>query len=151
MLWARLPRPPRPLLFSSKSSPFSAPKACRWPDVRELGTASAQEQETMDRVDASLSQLRASPMLVDFEGAERPRTMPRRIRRLHERYGLHGGQSWRAVRDDYRLVVASILMSHRDTTSRAVAGLVGYGSTEALDHAFRNAGLPRPSQLPRAR
>jgi len=97
-------------------------------------------------MDANLSLLHRAPMLVDLEGplAMSRRTLTRQVRVLQRRYALPGGESWRHLRDHYRLVVASVLLSHVEATPRAVAGIVGYGSVEALDHAFRRAALPTP-------
>ncbi len=122
----------------------------------ELVAASpvAGDQELMSHVDGMLSQLGTAPMLVDLESSlsTARRTLTRRIRSLHERHALRGrgGGRWRGLRDTYRLVIASILLTHEEATPRRVAGLVGYGSTEALDHAFRNASLESPAALQRA-
>jgi AraC-like DNA-binding protein len=112
------------------------------------------EQRLMCTIDAALGELDAAPMLVDIErtlGTTR-RTLTRNIRDLHVRYALtgRGAGVWRGIRDVYRLVVASILVTHREATPRAVAAAVGYGSVEALDHAFRHASLPTPAALARA-
>ncbi len=113
-----------------------------------------EDQALLECIDGALCQLSASPMLVDLEGplAAGRRTLSRKIQSLHQRYALlgRGHGRWRGIRDVYRMLVASILMSHRDATPRSVAGLVGYGSIEALDHAFRHARLPAPAVLRRA-
>jgi hypothetical protein len=122
--------------------------------VRAHASSPPAEQPLMDRIDAVLSDLGGAPMLVDLEATTgRTRsTLTRSIRRLHERYALlgRGGGRWRAIRDVYRLVVATILVSHPDASPRAVAHAVGYGSVEALDHAFRHASLPTPAAFGRA-
>jgi hypothetical protein len=111
----------------------------------------AGEQELLSHLDRHLNALATAPMIVDFADALRatPRTLTRRIGNLHERHGLtgRGGKSWRGHRDAYRLVIASIFATHREISPRQLARLVGYGSVEALDHAFRNAGLPSPVAL----
>jgi len=119
-----------------------------------LPAAIADDQRLMDAIDRALSDLERVPMLVDLEASlgQARRTLTRAIRRLHERYALlgRGDGQWRAMRDVHRLVVAAIFVSHRDATPGAVARHVGYGSVEALDHAFRAANLPSPAALQRA-
>jgi hypothetical protein len=121
---------------------------------RALAGRARTDQPLMQRIDAVLSDLGGAPMLVDLEASMgRTRsTLTRAIRRMHERYALlgRGGGRWRAIRDVYRLVVATILVSHPDATPREVARAVGYGSVEALDHAFRHAGLEAPATFGRA-
>ena len=65
-------------------------------------------------------------------------------REIHARYGLSGldGASWRSVRDFYRVLVGSILASSPVMTTRRLASVLGYGSPEAICHAFANAGMP---------
>lgn len=120
-----------------------APEALRAPTP-------AEDQALHTLIDRQLSSLDAAPMMVDFEelGWSR-RTVTRRVSELQARYGLPGGDSWRKVRDHYRLVVASVLLSHEDATPKSVAGLVGYGSVEALHHAFRNAHMASPASFRR--
>jgi len=110
----------------------------------------SEDQALHTLIDRQLSSLDAAPMMVDFDelGLSR-RTVTRRVTELQTRYGLPGGESWRKVRDHYRLVVASVLLSHEDATPRSVAGLVGYGSVEALHHAFRNAQMASPASFKR--
>jgi len=100
-------------------------------------------------IDRQLCSLDTSPMMVDMDelGLSR-RTLTRRVTELQARYGLWG-ESWRALRDRYRLVVASVLLSHAEATPRSVASIVGYGSVEALDHAFRHAGMMAPAAFQR--
>jgi hypothetical protein len=45
------------------------------------------------------------------------------------------------------LLLSALLLSHVDARPSLVAHLVGYGSVEALDHAFRHAGLPAPGTM----
>lgn len=124
------------------------------PSWRTRARDGASDQAVFARIDAALSQLSQAPMLVDLEDAMRSarRTLTRRIRSVHERYALlgRGGASWRRIRDAYRLVIASILVSHPRATPSVVAKLVGYRSPEALAHAFRHASLPSPLTLGRA-
>jgi AraC-like DNA-binding protein len=109
-------------------------------------------QHIMDAVDRALGELRCRPQLVDVQArAGRSRwTLARSLHALGECYGLRGlrgRDDWRALRDFRRLLVASILMTHPQATTRAVALEVGYGSADAMCHAFANAGLPSPSQI----
>lgn len=113
-----------------------------------LETAPAA-QLLMDGIDAALNNLEASPMLVDFAGRSR-RTLTRTIPELHARHGLLGrgaSTSWRAYRDVYRLVIASLFTSSSALTTQEVARLAGYGSVEALHHGFRRVRLPSPAAL----
>jgi AraC-like DNA-binding protein len=111
---------------------------------------SAEDQILHTIIDRQLSSLDTSPMMVDMDalGISR-RTLTRRISEMQARYRLPGGESWRKVRDHYRLVVASVLLSHQEATPRTVAAQVGYGSVEALHHAFRNAEMPSPASFRR--
>jgi hypothetical protein len=135
-------------LASEASVPVPPPGAAR------ASAVAPGDQALVKQIDGSLGQLGNAPMLVDLESslASARRTLTRRIRDLHERYALsgRGGGRWRGLRDTYRLVIASILLTHADATPRRVAGLVGYRSVEALDHAFRNASLASPAALQRA-
>jgi AraC-like DNA-binding protein len=131
-------------------------------EVEALGFASGIERQTcceadqalMNAVDAALSDLHVSPMLIDIEAetGQARRTLTRNIRGLHERNALlgRGAGRWRGMRDTQRLVIAGILSSHPSMTPRQIAGHVGYGSVEALDHAFRQASLHSPRELCRA-
>lgn len=115
--------------------------------------ASADDQRLMDALDATLSDLREGPAVVTLEdqlGWSR-RTVSRRTTDLHVRYGLSGadGPSWRAMRDFYRILVGTVLASNPAFTTTSLASTLGYGSPEALCHAFANAGLPSPSSIPK--
>jgi AraC-like DNA-binding protein len=111
------------------------------------------DQRLLCALDASLQSLAQAPMLVDIEqalGLSR-RTLARRVSTLHKDYRLTGrGRTWRELRDRYRIVVATILLSHGDATVSRIASLVGYTSTEALHHAFREVGLPSPGAYRKA-
>jgi hypothetical protein len=116
-----------------------------------------EDQRLFDAIDATLTNLDDGPAVVGLEeklGWSR-RTVSRRTSELHQRYGLSGidGESWRTVRDFYRLLVGTILASNVDVTTRSLAPILGYASPDALCHAFANAGLPSPGsvkKLPRA-
>jgi AraC-like DNA-binding protein len=113
----------------------------------------APDQVYMTALDRALSTLGEAPAVVDLEevlGCDR-RTIVRRTRAVHERHALHGlgGTDFRAVRDFYRLLVATILASHERATTEGVARAVGYASPTALCHAFHRVGLPAPSAVRR--
>lgn len=113
-----------------------------------------REQEVVGSMDRALEDLAGAPMLVDLEAALgcSARSVTRRVQDIHRRYRLvgRGAGRWRGLRDATRLVIGSIYLSHAEATPAAVAKAVGYGSVEALDHAFRAAGLPPPTALRRA-
>jgi hypothetical protein len=113
--------------------PFALERMLASPD------ATPKDQALMNELDAALSNLQIAPMLVDLEARTgmAQRTLTRNIRSLHERYALlgRGEGQWRGM---------------RDVTPRHLAKIVGYGSVEALDHAFRNAALRSPAELGRA-
>ncbi|CAN5916901.1 hypothetical protein BH11MYX4_BH11MYX4_69660 [soil metagenome] len=113
--------------------------------------ASRGDQRLFDAIDATLANLDDGPAVVGLEeklGWSR-RTVSRRTSELHQRYGLSGidGESWRTVRDFYRLLVGTILASNPDVTTRGLAVILGYASPDALCHAFANAGLPSPGAI----
>ncbi len=114
-------------------------------------------QGAMAVLDELLCDLSAQPQMVDLEArlALSRWSLTRRIRDLHAAYGLSGfagGTDWRSLRDFTRVRVAGIMMTHPAATTQAVARQVGYGSAEAMCHAFANAGLPAPRALaPRSR
>lgn len=122
--------------------------------ARAVPPPSARDQALAAAMDDVLSDLPRSPMTVDLE--ERlgcsGRTLSRHVRDLLARYGLRGrGEGrWRGLRDTTRLAVAAIFLSHEDATPARVASAVGYGSVEALDHAFHAAGLLPPLRYRRA-
>ncbi len=62
------------------------------------------------------------------------------------RYGLNG-QDWRTMRDRFRTFTALMAASHPRATTELVARAVGYGSPNALCHAFRAAGFPSPGNV----
>lgn len=115
----------------------------------------ADMQRLFDAIDATLTRMDDGPAVVELEaqlGWSR-RTVSRRTTDLHARYGLSGvdGQSWRAVRDFYRLLLGTIFASHPDITTRQLATVLGYASPDALCHAFANAGLPSPGSVKKLR
>lgn len=111
------------------------------------------DQRLLTAIDRTLEALHDGPATVELEtrlGWSR-RTITRRTTELHARLGLSGkdGESWRAVRDFYRLLVGTILASNARMTTGALSESLGYASPDALCHAFANAGLPSPSALRR--
>lgn len=112
---------------------------------------SPEDQLYMRALDRALSNLSTAPALVDLEsalGCDR-RTVVRRNHRVHASHGLVGlGRTdFRAVRDFYRLMVASLLSSHVSATVESIAQAVGFASPQGLCHAFQRAGLVSPMAL----
>lgn len=117
--------------------------------------SSASDQALFDAIDAALVNLESTPAVVGLEqqlGWAR-RTVSRRASELHQRYGIHGadGESWRSVRDFYRVLIGTIFASNPDVTTRGLAAMLGYTSPDALCHAFANAGLPSPGAVQKLR
>lgn len=109
------------------------------------------EQRVFGAIDRALTCVSSGPAVVDLEaelGASR-RTVSRHVRALHERYRLSGlhGESWRAVRDFYRVLLGTILASSPLLSTTALASVLGYGSPHALCHAFAHLGLPSPGSI----
>ncbi|MBN8615955.1 MAG: hypothetical protein J0L92_35520 [Deltaproteobacteria bacterium] len=73
-----------------------------------------------------------------------PRTLQRDLETLMAWGRLDG---FRGTVRCMRLRRAAVLLSARDATVREVARVVGYGSEDALGRAFRDAGLPSPSEV----
>ncbi|MEZ4367574.1 MAG: hypothetical protein R2939_15045 [Kofleriaceae bacterium] len=73
-------------------------------------------------------------------------TAARYLRKIVNTFGLHGS-TFRDVMYVMRLRMAAMLLSAPGVTVGEVAAQVGYGSLEAMDRAFANAGLPVPSAL----
>jgi AraC-like DNA-binding protein len=72
-----------------------------------------------------------------------PRELDRFVRELVVSCDLVGG-SWRGVARQWRLKLAILLLSAEGASVGAVARRVGYGSTDAMARAFRDAALPPP-------
>lgn len=72
------------------------------------------------------------------------RQIQRDATELTEQFGLFG---FRTALRVLRLRRAVLLLSARDATVSSVAKEVGYGSTDAMARAFRDAGLPPPSAV----
>jgi AraC-like DNA-binding protein len=73
------------------------------------------------------------------------RQLRRDLRELTARFDLFGG--FRDGLTVIRLRAALLLLSAPETTVAEVAARVGYGSTDALGRAFRDAGLPCPADV----
>lgn len=81
-------------------------------------------------------------------GAASPRQTKRDVDLLSSSYPVvHGG--WREMVQRYRLKLAVLFLSAESTTVAIVAREVGYGSADAMGRAFRDAGLPSPSEVQR--
>lgn len=118
-------------------------------DIDEVATP--EDQRLCDEIDRVLTHLEEGPQTIALEdalGCSR-RTLLRRTQALCKRYLLPGlaADDWRTMRDTYRVVVGAIFATHPDITTRTLAEMLGYSSSEALCHAFANSGLPSPAAL----
>jgi AraC-like DNA-binding protein len=108
-------------------------------------------QRLMSILDDALVRLDENPQNVDLEqrtGSSRW-TVNRALRDLLVAHGVFGtarGTHWRSFRDYHRLRIARMLMTQRGATVKSVARRVGYGSVEAMCHAFAHGGLPSPAE-----
>jgi AraC-like DNA-binding protein len=75
-----------------------------------------------------------------------PREVDGYVRRFLSASGLVG-TGWRPASRHLRLKMAVIMLSAKDATVAEVARVTGYGSTDALARAFRDAELPAPSAV----
>lgn len=127
----------------SAGLPFDAWKA------RDLvAPVPAVLQRVADAVGRSLSSLASKPGAADLErelGVSRRRVADL-VSDLAAKYGLNGGD-WRTIRDRWRLNTALLAMSHPRARTESVATAVGYGSPNALCHAFREANIPSPGSI----
>jgi len=74
------------------------------------------------------------------------REIDRFVRAFVSSFGFVGG-SWRDASRFWRLNLAVLFLSAEGATVAEIAKTVGYGSTDAMGRAFRDAGLPRPSDI----
>jgi AraC-like DNA-binding protein len=74
------------------------------------------------------------------------RHMARQLRSFFDAFLMVGG-GFRPTLVHYRVKAAVLFLSAREARVGDVAKLVGYGSAEAMSHAFRDAGLPSPSAV----
>jgi AraC-like DNA-binding protein len=77
-------------------------------------------------------------------GNSSPRQLDRGMRDFLRAFPLVG-TTWRATSVHMRLKIAVLFLSAKGATVNDVAHAVGYGSTEAMARAFRDAGIPSPS------
>ena len=105
----------------------------------------------MSALEDALCSLGKSPQLVDLEAPGRSRwTLTRTLHELYARYGLSGmggATDWRSIRDFRRLRLAQVMMTHRRASTREIARFVGYGSPDAMCHAFAKAGFVSPGRM----
>jgi AraC-like DNA-binding protein len=120
--------------------------------VDELAEAVVEEPASVTRLwDAMSPHVRAlAPSVSLFELARAAGLSLRQLRRdvntMTDTFALFGGN----FRDSLlvlRLRLAVLLLSSRESTVGEVAMRVGYKSIEALARAFRDAGLPPPSEV----
>ncbi len=118
--------------------------------VAEPASEPVPTQRVLSLVDRTLSRLDQNPDAEEMasEMGQTRRTLHRHLQAMAGRNLLVTGE-WRAQRDQYRLLLATVYLSHPAATARLVARLVGYRSAEALCHALARQGLPAPMQLRR--
>lgn len=75
------------------------------------------------------------------------RQLAREVERFMGTFRLPGGGNWRDATKRVRMKVAVLSLSAPDATIAEAARATGYGSVEAMARAFRDAGLPSPSQV----
>jgi AraC-like DNA-binding protein len=75
-----------------------------------------------------------------------PREVDRTVRAFVSSFGFLGG-SWREGSRYWRLKLAIIFLSADGASIADVARVVGYGSTDAMARAFRDAGIRPPNVL----
>lgn len=73
-----------------------------------------------------------------------PRQVRREIREISSRMGMNG---FRDTVRNARLRRAVLLLSARTISIGEIARIVGYGSIDAMGRAFRDVGLPAPSEV----
>ncbi|MBL8744622.1 MAG: helix-turn-helix transcriptional regulator [Myxococcales bacterium] len=73
------------------------------------------------------------------------RQLARDVDALTGSVGLGGG--WRALTRRMRLKLAVLCLSAEGATIAQVAKAAGYSSHDAMGRAFRDAGLPSPSEV----
>lgn len=74
------------------------------------------------------------------------RQIDRHVRAFVDAFGLVGA-GWRPATKHIRLRLAVLLLSAEEATISDVAKMVGYGSTDAMARAFRDANIPPPTTL----
>jgi hypothetical protein len=102
-------------------------------------------------IDGVLSRTGARPMVVDLTRALGCSERQARylVGEYVEAYALQGATEWRTLVNVWTTYLAGLLMTANGATTEGVAGLLGYGSPNALCHALTNVGLPSPGELRR--
>ena len=116
--------------------------------VLERGTASATVSRVWSALRPALERLAALASLKELDGSASTRQRQRDLDALSTSYPVVRG-GWRAMARRYRLKLAVLLLSAHDAQVAVVAREVGYGSADAMGRAFRDAGLPSPSEVQR--
>jgi AraC-like DNA-binding protein len=88
------------------------------------------------------------PTIQQLSGAmgTTPREVDRRVREFLSASGLVGA-GWRPASRHLRLKMAVIMLSAENATVAEVARIIGYGSSDAMARAFRDAELPSPGAV----
>jgi hypothetical protein len=104
-----------------------------------------------DAIDGVLSRAGARPMVVDLMRALSCSERQARylVGEYVDAYALQGATEWRTLVNVWTTFLAGVLMTAHGATTEGVAGLLGYGSPNALCHALTNAGLPSPGEMRR--
>ena len=127
-------------LLRSAGVPFDA-----WRARDLVAPVPSSLQRVADAVGRNLSRLGDSPGMAELErelGVSR-RRVAQLVGELAGRYGLNG-TDWRTMRDRWRVLASLLAMSNPAARTEVVARAVGYGSANALCHAYREANLPSP-------
>jgi AraC-like DNA-binding protein len=91
-------------------------------------------------------QLRPTVKEVSAVTGATSREVDRFARAFVSSFGFVGG-SWREASRFWRLKLAVLFLSAEGASVAEIARAVGYGSTDAMGRAFRDAGLPAPSAI----
>lgn len=77
------------------------------------------------------------------------RQLEKQIRAFVDRFGGLGlvGSGWRPATRHLRIKIAVMLLSAEGLSVSRVASAIGYGSTDAMARAFRDAGLAAPATV----
>ena len=77
------------------------------------------------------------------------RQLEKQIRAFVDRFGGIGlvGSGWRPATRHLRIKIAIMLLSAEGLSVSQVASAIGYGSTDAMARAFRDAGLAAPNTV----
>lgn len=116
--------------------------------VLERSVGSAAASRVWSAVRPALERLAALASLKELDGSASTRQTQRDLDALATSYPVVRG-GWRAMARRYRLKLAVLLLSAHDAQVAIVAREVGYGSADAMGRAFRDAGLPSPSEVQR--